>query len=114
MACAVPVCLQEVRAFIWCTVKPGAALTLIIEDPAAVGVCAYFESFGIVISQQVGERSRNFCLHPVPILPQWHHLQPIFFSILRQPMIQSHLKQNRIERGLMMVGELSLYHGFCQ
>src|SRR5437870_204148 len=92
MACAETACLQKVSAFIRCTVKPGTTLTLIIKDPTAVGICTYFETSGIVVSQQMSKRSRDLCLHPVPILLQWYHFQLISLWALHQATTQRHLE----------------------
>src|SRR5260370_22901010 len=98
MACAETACFQKVSVFISCTVQLGTTLTHIIKDPTAVGICTYFETSGILVSQQMSERSRNLCLHPVPILLQRHHFQSISFSVFYQATTQGHLEQENIER----------------
>src|SRR5205814_8815072 len=103
MTCAETACLHKVSTFIRCTVKPRTALTRIIKDPTAVGICTYFETSGILIRQQISERSGDLCLHPVPILFQWHHFQLISFCVFHQATTQSHLEQNSIECCLIMV-----------
>src|SRR2546428_4108049 len=108
MACAVTACLQKISTFIGCTVKPGTTLTLIIKDPTAVAICTHFETPGILVCQQMSERSRDLRLHPVPILLQWHHFQFIPFSVLHQATTQWHLEQNSIECCLIMICDLSL------
>ncbi len=42
---------QQIRAFVGCAVDLGAALALIVEDPAAIGVLAYFEALRVVVDQ---------------------------------------------------------------
>ncbi len=108
MACAETPCLQKISTFIRCTVKPGTTLTLIIKDPTAVAICTHFETPGILVCQQMSERSRDLRLHPVPILLQWHHFQFIPFSVLHQATTQWHLEQNSIECCLIMICDLSL------
>src|SRR5260221_548749 len=98
MACAETACLPKVGAFLRCTIQLGTALTHIIKDPTAVGICAYFETSGILVRQQLSERSRNLCLHPIPILLQRHHFQSISFGVLYQATTQGHLEQKSIER----------------
>src|SRR5258708_4222062 len=85
MACAETACLPKVSAFISCTVQFGTTLTHIIKDPTAVGICTYFETSGILVRQQMSERSRNLCLHPLPIVLQRHHSQSIPFCVFSQP-----------------------------
>jgi hypothetical protein len=77
MVCAETACLPKVSAFLRRTVQPGTALTHIIKDPTAVGICTYFETPGILVGQQISERSRNLRLHPIPILLQRHHFQVV-------------------------------------
>src|SRR5260221_12922666 len=103
---------HKVSAFIRCTVKLGTTLALIIKDPKAVGICTYFETSGILVSQQMSERSRNLCLHPVPILLQRHHFQSISFCVFYQATTQGHLEQENIERCYIMVCDLSLNQSF--
>src|SRR5258708_15852589 len=105
---------HKVSGFIRCTVKLGTTLALIIKDPKAVGICTYFETSGILVSQQMSERSRNLCLHPVPILLQWHHFQSISFCVFYQATTQGHLDQKSIHSSLIVLCTLpltqSLYH----
>ncbi len=65
----------QVGAFVVRAPAPGTALTFIVEDPAAVGIFAYFEALASMFRQQVSERGGNFCHHPAPIPGQWDHLQ---------------------------------------
>src|SRR5438552_9276563 len=107
MARAETACLHKVSTFIRCTVKPGTTLTLIVKDPAAVGICTYFEASGIVVSQQMSERSGDLCLHPVPILLRRHHFQSVSSCVFHQATTQGHLEQNCIECCLIIVRDLS-------
>src|SRR5215469_15306185 len=102
MACAETACLPKVSAFLRRTVQLGTALTLIIKDPTAVGVCTYFEAPGILVGQHLSERSRNLCLHPVPILLQRHQFQAISLCAFYQAAAQGHLEQKSIEAGLLL------------
>src|SRR6266568_7151824 len=108
MACSETARLPKISAFFRCTVQLGATFALIIKDPTAVGICAYFETSGIVISQHMSERSRDFCLNPVPILLEWHHFQLISIHVFLQVAAQGHFEQNGIERCLILFCDLSL------
>ena len=55
MACAVTTRLPKVSAFFRCAVKFCATFALIIKDSTAVGICAYFETSRVVISQHMSE-----------------------------------------------------------
>ena len=50
MASAEAAHFEEVGAFVGGAVAPGAALAVVVEDPAAVGVGADFETAGVVSS----------------------------------------------------------------
>src|SRR5260370_32909880 len=98
MTCTVTTRLPKVSAFFRCTVQLGATFALIIKDPTAVGICTYFETSGIMISQHMGERSRDFCLNPVPILLEWHHFQLISIFVFLHVPTQGHFEHYGIER----------------
>ena len=55
MACTVTTRLPKVSAFFRCAVKLCATFALIIKDTTTVGICAYFETSRIVISQHMSE-----------------------------------------------------------
>ena len=46
---------STIRTFFRCAVELRATLALIVEDPTAVRVCAYFETLRIMIRQDMSE-----------------------------------------------------------